>query len=93
LSRTWIGWARRYRIAAFNDLERRIVKHAVPGSLAAIEHGLTNGPVSSRSTPRVCLMTRIVCSGSAPFDALIALATLNAGGAHPDPRGPPPGRT
>ena len=51
-SRTWIGWAPRYRIAALNDLERRIVKHAMPRSLAAIEHGPTNGrlePVNTKA--------------------------------------------
>jgi transposase len=37
----WIGWARRCRIPAFVDLQRRIVKHKA-SILAAIEHGLSN---------------------------------------------------
>ncbi len=38
----WIGWARRCRIPAFVDLQRRIVKHR-DSILAAIEHGLRMG--------------------------------------------------
>jgi len=37
----WVGWARRCRIPAFVDLQRRIVKHKA-SILAAIEHGLSN---------------------------------------------------
>ncbi|HET8601048.1 MAG TPA: ISL3 family transposase, partial [Segeticoccus sp.] len=42
----WIGWARRCRIPAFVELQRRIVKHA-DSILAAIEHGLSNGRIES----------------------------------------------
>ena len=42
---TWIGWARRCRIPAFVDLQRRIVTHKA-SILAAIEHGLSNEWVS-----------------------------------------------
>ena len=38
----WIGWARRCRIPAFVELQRRILKHR-DSILAAIEHGLSNG--------------------------------------------------
>ncbi|MBD4568562.1 ISL3 family transposase, partial [Xanthomonas citri pv. citri] len=42
----WIGWARRCRIPAFVELQRRIVKHKA-SILAAIEHGLSNGRIES----------------------------------------------
>ena len=45
----WIGWARRCRIGAFVDLQRRIVKHR-DSILAAIEHGLSNGRIESVNT-------------------------------------------
>jgi transposase len=45
----WIRWARRCRIGAFVDLQRKIVKHR-PSILAAIEHGLSNGRIESVNT-------------------------------------------
>lgn len=45
----WISWARRSRIGAFVDLQRRIVKHQ-KSILAAIEHGLANGRIESVNT-------------------------------------------
>ena len=42
----WIGWARRCRIPAFVELQRRILKHKA-SILAAIEHGLSNGRIES----------------------------------------------
>ena len=45
----WIGWARRCRIPAFVELQRRIVKHR-DSILAAIEHGLSNGRIESVNT-------------------------------------------
>jgi transposase len=77
---TWIGWARRCRIAAFIDLQRRIVKHRA-SILAAIEHGLSNGHIESVNT-KIRLITRIAFGFHSP-DALIALAMLNLGGHRP----------
>ena len=77
---TWIGWARRCRIAAFINLQRRIVKHRA-SILAAIEHGLSNGRIESVNT-KIRLITRIAFGFRSP-DALIALAMLNLGGHRP----------
>ncbi|MGH3356166.1 MAG: ISL3 family transposase, partial [Nocardioidaceae bacterium] len=76
----WIGWARRCRIPAFVDLQRRIVKHQA-SILAAIEHGLSNGRIESVNT-KIRLITRIAFGFKSP-DALIALAMLNLGGHRP----------
>ena len=77
---TWIGWARRCRIDAFVELQRRIVKHQA-SILAAIEHGLSNGRIESVNT-KIRLITR-VAFGFRSTDALIALAMLNLGGHRP----------
>ena len=76
----WIGWARRCRIPAFVDLQRRIVKHR-DSILAAIEHGLSNGRIESVNT-KIRLITRIAFGFRSP-EALIALAMLNLGGHKP----------
>ena len=76
----WIGWARRSRIEAFVQLQRRIVKHQA-SILAAIEHGLSNGRIESVNT-KIRLITR-VAFGFKSADALIALAMLNLGGHRP----------
>lgn len=76
----WIGWARRCRIPAFIDLQRKIVKHR-DSILAAIEHGLSNGRIESVNT-KVRLITRIAFGFRSP-DALIALAMLSLGGHRP----------
>ena len=76
----WIGWARRCRIPAFVDLQRRIVKHQA-SILAAIEHGLSNGRIESVNT-KIRLITRIAFGFRSP-QALIALAMLNLGGHKP----------
>ena len=76
----WIGWARRCRIPAFIDLQRRIVKHKA-SILAAIEHGLSNGRIESVNT-KIRLITRVAFGFRSP-DALIALAMLNLGGHRP----------
>jgi transposase len=76
----WIGWARRCRIPAFVNLQRRIVKHR-PSILAAIEHGLSNGRIESVNT-KIRLITRVAFGFRSP-DALIALAMLNLGGHRP----------
>ena len=73
----WIGWARRYRIAAFVDLQRRIVKHRA-SILASIEHGLSNGRIESVNT-KIRLITRIAFGFRSP-EALIAMAMLTRGG-------------
>lgn len=76
----WIGWARRCRIPAFVELQRRIVKHR-ESILAAITHGLSNGRIESVNT-KIRLITRIAF-GFKSADALIALAMLNLGGHRP----------
>ena len=82
----WIGWARRCRIDAFVELQRRIVKHK-DSILAAIEHGLSNGRIESVNT-KIRLITRIAFGFATP-EPLIALAMLSLGG-HPPTL---PGRT
>lgn len=76
----WIGWARRCRIPAFVDLQRRIVKYKA-SILAAIEHGLSNGRIESVNT-KIRLITRVAFGFRSP-EALIALAMLNLGGHRP----------
>ncbi len=76
----WIRWARRCRIPAFVELQRRIVKHKA-SILAAIEHGLSNGRIESVNT-KIRLITRIAFGFRSP-EALIALAMLNLGGHRP----------
>jgi transposase len=76
----WIGWARRSRIPAFVELQKRIVKHKA-AILAAIEHGLSNGRIESVNT-KIRLITRIAFGFRSP-EALIALAMLNLGGHRP----------
>lgn len=76
----WIGWARRCRIPAFVDLQRRIVKHKA-SILASIEHGLSNGRIESVNT-KIRLITRVAFGFRSP-EALIALAMLNLGGHKP----------
>ncbi len=78
--KVWIGWARRCRIPAFVELQRRIVKHR-DSILAAIEHGLSNGRIESVNT-KIRLITRIAFGFRSP-EALIALAMLNLGGHKP----------
>jgi transposase len=76
----WIGWARRCRIQAFVDLQRRIIKHR-DSILAAIEHGLSNGRIESVNN-KIRLITRVAFGFRSP-EALIALAMLNLGGHRP----------
>ncbi|MBD4640880.1 ISL3 family transposase, partial [Xanthomonas citri pv. citri] len=64
----WIGWARRCRIPAFVELQRRIVKHKA-SILAAIEHGLSNGRIESVNT-KIRLITRVAFGFKSP-EALI----------------------
>jgi len=76
----WIRWARRCRIPAFVELQRRIVKHR-DSILAAIEHGLSQGRIESVNT-KIRLITRIAFGFHSPH-ALIALAMLTLGGHRP----------
>jgi transposase len=76
----WISWARRSRIQAFVDLQRRIVKHR-EAILASIEHGLSNGRIESVNG-KIRLITRVAFGFRSP-DALIALAMLHLGGQRP----------
>ena len=78
--KVWIGWARRCRIPAFVDLQRRIHKHTT-SILATIEHRLSNGLIESVNT-KIRLITRIAFGFRSP-EALIALAMLNLGGHRP----------
>jgi transposase len=75
----WISWARRSRIPAFVDLQRRIVKHRAAID-AALDSGLSNALVESTNT-KIRLITR-VAFGFHSAEPLIALAMLSLG-AHP----------
>ena len=76
----WISWARRCRIPAFVDLQRRIVKHR-SSILAAIAHGLSNGRIESVNT-KIRLLTRVAFGFRSP-EPLIGLAMLTLGGHRP----------
>ena len=75
----WIGWARRCRIPAFVELQRRIVKHRAAID-AALDSGLSNTLIESTNT-KIRLITR-VAFGFHSAEALIALAMLSLG-SHP----------
>ncbi len=72
----WISWARRSRIPAFVELQRRIVRHRTR-ILAAIEHHMSNGLIESINT-KIRLLTRRAFGYKHP-QALIALALLALG--------------
>jgi transposase len=72
----WIGWARRSRIPAFIELQRRITRHRTR-ILAAIEHHLSNGLVESVNT-KIRLLTR-TAFGFHNANAMIAIAMLSLG--------------
>jgi transposase len=76
----WISWARRCRIPAFVELQRRIVKHRAAID-AALEHGLSQGLIESTNT-KIRVLTRIAF-GFHSAEALIALAMLALGGHRP----------
>jgi transposase len=76
----WISWARRSRIPAFVQLQRRIVKHRTAID-AALEHGLSQGLIESTNT-KIRLLTRLAFGFRSP-EALIALAMLALGGHRP----------
>lgn len=81
----WISWARRCRIPAFVNLQRRIVKHRAAID-ATLEHNLSNGLIESTNT-KIRLLTRQAFGFKNPH-ALVALAMLALGGFCP----PLPGR-
>jgi transposase len=82
----WISWARRCRVPAFVDLQRRIVAHRHAIHIS-IDHDLSNGLVESVNT-KLRLLTRMAF-GYADPTALIGLGMLALGGLCP----PLPGRT
>jgi hypothetical protein len=83
--RRWISWARRCRIPAFVDLQRRVVAH-VPAIHVSIDHDLSNGLVESMNT-KLRLLTRMAFGYRDP-DALIGLGMLALGGLCPPLPGP-----
>jgi transposase len=76
----WVSWARRCRLPAFVELQRRIVKHRAAID-AALEHGLSQGLIESTNT-KIRLLTRLAFGFRSP-EALIALAILALGGHRP----------
>jgi transposase len=75
----WIQWARRSRIPAFVQLQRRIVAHRAAIDVA-LDTGLSQGLIESTNT-KIRLLTRIAFGFHGP-QPLIALAML-ALGSHP----------
>lgn len=76
----WISWARRSRLPAFVDLQRRIIKHRAAID-AALDSGLSNALVESTNT-KIRLLTR-VAFGFHSAEPLIALSMLALGGHTP----------
>ncbi|MGH9047092.1 MAG: ISL3 family transposase [Acidimicrobiales bacterium] len=76
----WTSWARRCRIPAFVELQRKIVRHRKAID-ATLDHGLSNGLIESTNT-KIRLLTRIAFGFRSP-EALIALALLALGGHRP----------
>lgn len=77
----WTSWARRCRIPAFVELQRKIAKHRKAID-ATLDHGLSNGLIESTNT-KIRLLTRIAFGFRLP-QALIALALLALGGHRPE---------
>ena len=77
----WVSWARRCRIPAFVQLQRKIMRHREPIE-ATLHHGLSNGLIESTNT-KIRLLTRIAFGFKDP-QALIALAMLSLGGYRPN---------
>jgi transposase len=75
----WITWARRSRMPAFVELQRRIVTHRAAIDVA-LDTGLSQGLVESTNT-KIRLLTRIAF-GFHGYEPLIALSML-ALGSHP----------
>ena len=77
----WIAWARRCRIPAFVELQRRIIRHRTAID-AALDHGLSQGLIEATNT-KIRLLTRLAYGFKNPA-ALIALALLALGGHRPN---------
>jgi len=77
----WIQWARRCRIPAFVELQRRLTRHRAAID-AALDSGLSNALAESTNT-KIRLLTRIAFGFHGP-EPLIALALLALGGHTPD---------
>jgi len=75
----WMSWARRSRMPAFVELQRRIAAHRFAID-AALDTGLSQGLVESTNT-KIRLLTR-VAFGFHGHEPLVALAML-ALGSHP----------
>lgn len=76
----WIGWARRCRIPAFVDLQRRIRRHR-EAIRAALTTGMSNGLIESTNTKTRLIIRRGFGFHSA--DAIIALVMLTLAGDKP----------
>ena len=76
----WISWARRSRLPAFVELQRRIVKHRTAID-ATLDSRLSNALIESTNT-KIRLLTRIAFGFHGP-QPLIALALLALGGHTP----------
>jgi len=76
----WLGWARRCRLPAFVQLQRRIVTHRVAIE-ATLDHQLSQGLIESTNT-KIRLLTRVAFGFHGP-QPLIALALLALGGYPP----------
>ena len=80
VTKDWLKWARRCRIASFVKLAKSITEHRV-GIEAALTHGLSNARAESANT-KLRLLTRIAFGFRSP-QALVALAMLDLGGLCP----------
>jgi transposase len=76
----WIRWARRSRIPAFVELQRRIVRHRAEID-ATLDNGLTNAIAESTNT-KIRVITRVAYGFHGP-DPLIALIILSLGSHRP----------
>lgn len=77
----WIAWARRSRLPAFVELQRKIIDHQTAIE-ASRDTGLSNALIESTNT-KIRLITRIAFGFHGP-QPLIALAMLSLGGYCPD---------
>jgi transposase len=76
----WISWARRSRMPAFVQLQRRIVVHRAAIDIA-LDTGLSQGLIESTNT-KIRLLTRIAF-GFHSYQPLVALALLSLGAQPP----------
>lgn len=76
----WISWARRCRIDAFVNLQRRVMRYR-DTIVNTIHNGLSNGLIEAVNT-KIRLITRMAF-GFKSADPLIALAMLSLGGHRP----------